>query len=355
MNSSSSATRKSNYELLKIIALIMIIISHTLPFCGDGNSAGYIDLNRATTQASVLILVFFKYLGQIGNTVFIICSAYFLTESKSFKVNKVLYIIFDSFIISVTVLIIFLCCGFTFSVGRILSQIFPICTQQCWFIPCYIFLYVLHPALNRIIEFLNGKLLLLFSLLIFIINIMYGTGLMKFIAVYFFTALFKRDFKFNSSVPKNILTLLSASSILIASIILLNCLGLTYTTFSNSLLELNEMTNPAIFLISISLFNLFGKLNVKSRFTNYVSSTSMLIYLIHENRLIRGILKPKLFSLIYNSFSYEYIDLWCLALAMIIFIISFAIAALYKQTVGFMGRKIIDKIILKLKSKNGCP
>ena len=54
------------------------------------DSIALIDLGQNTNDMSLMVLAFFRYFGQFGNAIFIVCSAFFLTDSKCVKVNKIL-------------------------------------------------------------------------------------------------------------------------------------------------------------------------------------------------------------------------------------------------------------------------
>lgn len=62
--------RNSSIELLKIIALILIVISHSVPFYGNTESIAYIELGIATKDMTVFILNLLKCCGQVGNILF---------------------------------------------------------------------------------------------------------------------------------------------------------------------------------------------------------------------------------------------------------------------------------------------
>ena len=64
--------RKSVIELLKIIAIILTIISHVIPYY-NSDSIGYLNIRQKANSMQQFIIVVFRYIGQIGNKIFIIC------------------------------------------------------------------------------------------------------------------------------------------------------------------------------------------------------------------------------------------------------------------------------------------
>lgn len=67
-------TRNSGVELLRIVAILLIVMSHCLPFYGSPSFKFYVNLNLATKDIDHLIMIFIKYFGQIANCVFIVYS-----------------------------------------------------------------------------------------------------------------------------------------------------------------------------------------------------------------------------------------------------------------------------------------
>ena len=70
--------RNSGIELLKVIAMAMIVLSHAIPV----EAEGVIDLGVATTDMQSNIIRFINCFGNIGNNIFVVCSAWFLLDSK---------------------------------------------------------------------------------------------------------------------------------------------------------------------------------------------------------------------------------------------------------------------------------
>ena len=133
--------RLSNIELLKIISLFFISIQHII-------SSSNINFGIASNNLEVIIFNCFRYFGCIGNTIFVICSAYFLLDSKGTNKKKIVYIFGDVFTISIIWLIPFIFININLSIKDYIKEFFPILFQTNWFIGCYIILYLIHPLLN---------------------------------------------------------------------------------------------------------------------------------------------------------------------------------------------------------------
>lgn len=88
-----SKDRNSSIELLKIIGMMLIVLCHSVPFYGKADALNYVDLTLVTKNISEFIFIVFRNIGQIGNIIFVMCSAYFLVNSNATKTKKILYII----------------------------------------------------------------------------------------------------------------------------------------------------------------------------------------------------------------------------------------------------------------------
>lgn len=111
--------RNSSIELLKIVGMIFIAISHSVP--GE-----VVNINIASTDITMFILVLLRNLGHIGNLIFIISSAWFLLDSKTTKKEKCINLIIDTFCISMIFLYFLSCAGVEMSSRDIFKQFFPI-------------------------------------------------------------------------------------------------------------------------------------------------------------------------------------------------------------------------------------
>ena len=102
--------RESGIELLRLIAMFLIVIFHVFLSVSNGGNecselpeytARFFDANLATTKSYVLWIDFFRHFGALGNDIFFICSFWFLCGSNNFKLKKIVTMIMDVWCISV--------------------------------------------------------------------------------------------------------------------------------------------------------------------------------------------------------------------------------------------------------------
>lgn len=347
-------SRLSGVELLKLIAMLLIVISHTGPYYGETYAESYVNLRLATTNVQNLFLIFFIYLGQIGNCIFLVCSAYFLLEQQAVKIKKVVYILADCLFFSLAFLLVFLLTGWEIPKMLILKQFFPTTFEFCWFVGCYLLLYIIHPALNLIIRNLSQKQLLmvdlagltLYSVLQMLVrDSFYYTRLVGFILIYFLMAYCKQYLKNTVRKKKLNLTILILSTVLLIGLILVtNILGLYTDTFCEKMLHYSIFVNPFIILIAFSAFHLCKEWNFRNNLVNLCASVTLYIYIIHENYLFASYARPAYFAYIYQTYSYEYVVLWALFFAVVCYVASLLLALIYQVTLQQPIHKFCNKL-----------
>ena len=345
--------RNSSIELLKIFGMILIAISHSVPF----TNIPEFNINLASTNINNFILVIFKNLGHIGNLIFIISSAYFLTDSKKTKKEKVINLIIDTFIISMFFLILVKSLGFYIEEKDIYKQFFPIIYSNNWFVSCYLIIYIIHPLLNIVIKHLDKKqffrvniiFIIYLIIQIFFAEEFYYNDLIGFIIIYFFVAYMKLYMKdFQNNMKLNYIILFSSIILYIILLAFTNVLGLKYSFFFEKMLYWNRFDNFLFIAITISLFNIFKKKELKNRNINYISSLSLYFYIIHENMILRKFVRPLLYDIV---FSHNNIILWILLESIILFGFGIILAYVYNETISKATKKLSDKICNLIKNK----
>lgn len=103
--------RQSGIELLKILAMILIVISHVNYTLGNENvhfSTDYIfRYQNPSMNIQSLILAWFASFGAQGNLIFFVCSAWFLIESRTVNYKKIIRMLADVWFINICILVIF--------------------------------------------------------------------------------------------------------------------------------------------------------------------------------------------------------------------------------------------------------
>ena len=155
--------------------------------------------------------------------------------------------------------------------------------------------------------------------------------------------------EFNSSIKANAIIFVCSICLFIVVLIIEQYCG-------TNMLSWCTIHNPFILGIGISIFNMFSKLNLKSRAINYLASLTLPIYIIHENLLIRNYIRPLYFNYILTTYTYDYLIVSCLIGSAMTFVISIILATVYKETLGRLVNKLsaaLYRLFGKLKIKLG--
>lgn len=362
--------RESGIELLKIIAIFIIVISHVVQTLGGntltplytGYSSFIINYSVCTQDTTTLIICLLQYLGAIGNAIFFICSAWFLLESNKFSPKKLLSMILDVWFISVIILfVVHFVMKKEISRDIMLWSCFPTTFTNNWYVTCYVLFYPIHPLLNNWINKLSQQSLLkaviVLNILYVICNFLwsglyYESPLTLWIAIYFTIAYIKKYMKKTAnSVKINAILLICATLCNTGVVVLTNYLGLHTDYFAGNLLKWYKNNNPLLILIAICSFNLFRQLHFKNGIINNISKLTLFIYVIHENLIIRTYGRGYMWEYIYENYGYKHILIWIMLCSTGIFIGAFILSFIYSKTIQRFSnwiQKYLYVLILKI-------
>ena len=144
--------RNTSIELLRIIAMVMIIFHH---FAVHGG----FTFEEADVSISHFWYYFIQMGGKIGVNIFVMISGFFLVESKDkqvFNFKRILKFWGQVFFYSVLLTII----AWITSIGEVgikelIKMMFPLTFGTWWFASTYFVLYLIHPFLNRFLHSIN--------------------------------------------------------------------------------------------------------------------------------------------------------------------------------------------------------
>jgi hypothetical protein len=237
----------------------------------------------------------------------------------------------------------------------IIKSIFPNVFGTSWYITCYLLFYPIHTILNKIINEMNQKQLLAASCALFLIcygigwvqsSLFYISRPISWIAVYFVVAYVKMYLpNFANSKKANIILLVTGIIAMIVVVLIIDVLGFKINFFSGKILKLvTNHYNPLVIITTFAAFNLARQMTFKSRFINYISSLSLLIYAIHYNILFNSYYRPFFINWLYETFGYSQVVLLMLAAALAIFVGTTIVAFIYDKTLRRFVRKLSELV-----------
>lgn len=363
LKTSTSKSRNSAVELLKIIAIIFIVTNHVVQTIHFIYEKDYLlDITRATTNIQYLILAILRYGGTIGNTIFFMCSAWFLLDNDKVNKKKILQMLMDIWVVSVVILAIVYCLRHgAVGMGTIVKQLFPTTFHNNWYMTCYLIFYPIHPFLNWIINKMSKvtlfRTVLISSFLYIGINYLmpdhfFTSYLIMWMIIYLIIAYIKYYLVDMSNNIKINLTFMGIGILGNCGMVLLtNYMGLRIGALSNMLLRWAVNCSPFTILMAIGMLNVARNIHFKSKVINYISSLSMLIYIIHENYLLRMYYRPLLWRRIYTYNGHKDLVLWTFITIAIVFGFGVVASIIYKNTIQKIVTKITNAIYPLLYKK----
>lgn len=342
--------RNSSIELLKIVALAIIVISHTVQTLTSPDMmlswGGHaIDVSSASDDPVVVTLLVLRHFGVWGNDLFFICSAWFLLKQDKWKKQKWFQMIVEIWVVSVVILVFsFVALRGHVGVKDSVKSLFPTIFANNWYMTCYLLFYPLHTVLNHVIRVMSQRQLwraaLALSVLYLGLNFLdYGlffvSDLIVWVAVYFVMAYMQRyGMRFADSRSFNLGLILGGGIGYIGGLVIWEILGNTVQPLSGKMLHWDVNSNLFILLLSIGMFNLARRKTFHNRFINYISSLSLLMYIIHENLLLRTYFRPRLWIYTYKHFGYSHVLGWVFVWATLIFLFAVLAAMVYRLILG---------------------
>lgn len=144
----SPLLRDSNFELLRILAILFIISFH----CAWEGGFEYpaFCFNKFLVES-------FHMLGELGVNLFILISGYHMIHGK-FKIKKLISLLLQ--VQFYNWICVFLCLHFgtlTLDKRTVFINFFPITEYKYWFATVYILLYLFSPYINRLLLSLSQK------------------------------------------------------------------------------------------------------------------------------------------------------------------------------------------------------
>ncbi len=336
--------RNSGIELLKLFAILLIISSHVFQTVTDFEAAApaaAVPLYRATCDPQRFFAALFGYHGALGNHIFFLCSAWFFLDGKIPSSRKLFQMFLTIWTVSVLILVCVLALrGGALPPKTILHQLFPTTFANNWYLTCYLLFGLLCPLLNRLLVALDQRRLLLAFAALVLLRLGCAVfpeawgflvcNLVTWVAVYFALAYARRYLRKTIDDPRRMAILLAGSlAVHIASVGLLDLLGLRFSAFSNRLLLFSSLLNPALILIAFSLLMLARRATFRSKTINALAGLSMLLYIIHENALLRQYYRPPFVAFFLERFGDFLPLLWLPVLTLLVALFALVSSTLY--------------------------
>lgn len=336
---SKSLDRQSNFELLRILAIILVLVIHA-DFWSNSDPTG---AESAYTQSSGLGLFarcFFSSLSSVCVNLFVLVSGWF---SIRVSVKGSANLFFTYLYVLVGVIAVGVAIGIS---PMSLSTIYHCASFDVyWFFWSYLLLFALSPVLNTFVQNTTQKthrnVLICFylyqTLSAWLVPVGKGfeSGLsfIPFIGLYLLAQYLRKY----PETSKNI----STTKLILSYLILL--FGVTVVKYVNVPFLSSRIVSymcPTTILMGVLLILIFSRIKIQSRFVNLIASSAFTVYLFHGHMLLfrpyyRTTIKEIYES--YNGFS-------CLGLVAVTCLATFILSVIIDQPRRYVWSKLKSKL-----------
>ena len=306
---SGKKERQSNMELLRLVAMMMILVMHMdygafgLPTAEGVKNAPMTTFGR----------IFVEHLCLVAVNVYVLISGWFGIRPKMKSFARLMVQVATY---SIVITGAFLLLGRTsFKIGYVTDML--IVGKQYWFVVSYILLYLISPILNAFVEHSSKRELQLMLLVFFGFQFVYswifgleefagGYSALSFMGLYLLARYVKLYWNENDNENENChpdgkpsLSLsfslkkpsLSFSLYLFIAAITALFVFLAYRWKGDSFGDacagiFAHYNSPFIVVSSLLVLLMFSKLQFQSKLINYLSSSAFAVYLIHAHPLL---------------------------------------------------------------------
>ncbi|MFV8251703.1 acyltransferase [Aerococcus viridans] len=277
--------RQQNFELLRIIAMFMIVVSHVIT-----HYVMKADMEISGVNAFLLSLL--RAVIYVCVNVYIIITGYFSVNSKQLKIKKIMNVaLLPGFISAILLMILMVFGVINFDIWRIVGKLFATFRGEYWFISTYFALCLFIPFLNKIIHTISQKEFQHFLFLLTSVGIIWpffvdsgefisfnsGFSLIFFFLLYFVGAYIRLYGAFIKDFTRN--------QYLIGYLMLALVTGILQ--FALPEIDFLNYNGPFEFTMSYFIFMYIKNIKINSVKMNTIATYTLSVYLVHEQAEIR--------------------------------------------------------------------
>lgn len=333
--------RSSNIELLRIVAMLLVIFLHA-----NYLSLGVIkvdDINNEPVISFVRIL--FQQLCIVSVNIFVLIAGWFGIKPSLKGAMSLLYQVFF-FSLLITATMIFM--GVETSLKSVLLPFYF--GVSWWFVPAYLILYAVSPILNTFCEKTSPKVQFFTLVAFFSVQFIYdfigsyahfikGYSAISFIGLYILARFVKlHSEKLKSISRKTNILLYLLFTIIPVLLTYINCPRIIWLAYNNP------------FVIAASLFILlaFVKIQFDNKFINYIACSAFSIYLVHMHPLVIPYF-IRTMKTAYETLGGDIYILFVVGLAIVFGLLCVMLDKLRIASWNFLYKTIISKIITQIE------
>lgn len=314
--------RDSRFEILRIIAMLLIVLHHMALYSGMLESQMF-----HVKAVGEFIIIGWK----IGCFLFVVLSGYFAVDTVRSSFNQIIKTWTAAVFYNIALVLLFKYIGTSISAKSIIKGLFPISGGAYWFLTAYIGMLLFSPCIVCIIDKLSDAQLKEFGVLAAIAIIFVPTLLVvinpfsntvMLFCFYYAIGVYIRKTAIEKRIKHPILK--ASCNILIIYIIQIT-LSFFKTPYTIVYRNRNWLSgNDSAMVLSVTIYIFIAFLQAEkfhNRIINFFSASAFGVYLIHDNSLVRDWLWSKCISLhCIETYTKSFLIMQLFAIAIIIYI-----------------------------------
>jgi len=273
IQSITTEQRQSNFEVLRIIAMFLVMMVHANFMSIDSPTSQEISDNFLPSAMRIML----EDLSLLGVNIFVMISGWFSIKTS---IKGLSGLLFQVYYFGIGILLTLTLMGVEqLTIGRVYQIV--LLHKSGWFVISYIILYLLSPALNKFSEYAPKKefrtllisyfvLLMIFGWIDWTAEIGNGFSAVSMIGMYLLARYSRKYINFNHGGMLFFVCLLLNTTLSVAKI--------RY----NLPFIIKSYDNPLIILGAWGLIMYFSHMNIKtSKIINYIARSTFAVYLFH--------------------------------------------------------------------------
>ncbi|MBR3287370.1 MAG: acyltransferase family protein [Bacteroidales bacterium] len=313
--------RQSNMELLRILAMLMILVLHI-----NIGATGRPSVEQCAMEPlNTWMRYFFQCLAEPAVNIFVLISGWF---GIRFRVSRLAGLFFQC--IFFALLIWLAACIFGFGEPMAIKNLasLGLFTMNIWFVKSYIILYILSPLLNAFIDRAGKGQLALATSLFMGFALVYGwtdaapefvrgNSALSFVGLYLVARYIRL---YMSAWVERLSAWICLAVFLLATTAnsLLSYVVTAYSVSDEVDNLLHVYLNPFNLVAAVAMLLCFSKLKFQSRFINGVAVSCLAVFLFHKNSIL-GPFYGSAGWYLFTHFSGPVYVLLCLAFIVLVF------------------------------------
>lgn len=319
-NADSPPVRQSNFELLRIVSMLMVLTVHA-----DGAALGLPKLNGHWDLLSArdIFRLVVESVAIVGVNCFTLVSGYFgIRLSWRKLVDFIFQCVFYSVILTSVGWIVY---PDLYNLNYWLNSWLVLTHTDLWYVPAYFCLMILSPGLNMLLSYLGKKKGAYALILLSLINVYLGwwneasfnpTGytVAQLAWVYLLGRYIGQYGEILTRMPlvSGIAYIMSAAGIFTTAVYYPSTKAFAYNS-------------PLVITASISFLLVFAGIDFRSKAVNYIAKSAFSVYLIHKNPIVWVHVMKPFFLHLWRSSTLLTFSLTFIPLIILIYLIAMAV------------------------------